>query len=55
MTTLKYEIFAETVRELVLTCKDKLVDYYSKFGIANEGITDKSEHGREWNHMRLTF
>lgn len=41
---------------LVLTCKDKLVNYYSKFGFLNEGITDKSEHGgAAWNQMRLTF
>ena len=41
---------------LVLTCKDKLVSYYAKFGFVNEGITDKSEHGGAvWNQMRLTF
>lgn len=41
---------------LVLTCKDRLVDYYSKFGFINEGITEKSEHGGvAWNQMRLTF
>ncbi len=41
---------------LVLTCKDKLVNYYSKFGFVNEGVTDKSTHGgAEWNQMRLTF
>jgi len=41
---------------LVLTCKDKLVHYYSKFGFVNEGTSDKSQHGGvEWNQMRLTF
>lgn len=41
---------------LVLTCKDKLVDYYAKFGFVNEGKTDKSQHGGvDWNQMRLTF
>ncbi len=41
---------------LVLTCKDKLVNYYSKFGFVNEGVTDKSAHGGvAWNQMRLTF
>ncbi len=39
---------------LVLTCKDKLVDYYAKFGFVNEGKSDKSNHGGvEWNQMRL--
>ena len=27
---------------LVLTCKDKLVPYYAKFGFQDEGVTDKS-------------
>lgn len=27
---------------LVLTCKESLVPYYSKFGFIDEGITDKS-------------
>lgn len=40
---------------LVLTCKDKLVHYYAKFGFVNEGIS-KSVHGNAvWNQMRLTF
>ena len=41
---------------LVLTCKDKLVDYYAKFGFVNEGKSAKSQHGGvEWNQMRITF
>jgi len=41
---------------LVLTCKDALVEYYSKFGFVNEGKTEKSSHGGvEWNQMRLVF
>ena len=41
---------------VVLRCKDKLVDYYAKFGFINEGHTDKSQHGGAvWNQMRLTF
>lgn len=41
---------------LVLTCKEKLVPYYAKFGFVNEGITDKSSHGGvTWYQMRLTF
>ena len=41
---------------LVLTCKDALIPYYSKFGFINEGISDKSTHGNvAWNQMRLTF
>ena len=41
---------------LVLTCKDKLVPYYTKFGFQDEGMTDKSTHGNVvWHQMRLTF
>ena len=41
---------------LVLTCKDRLVPYYVKFGFADEGVSDKSNHGNAvWHQMRLTF
>lgn len=41
---------------LVLTCKERLVPYYAKFGFADEGISDKSTHGNVvWHQMRLTF
>lgn len=43
-------------RGLVLTCKQRLVHYYAKFGFADEGVTDKSVHGGVvWHQMRLTF
>ena len=41
---------------LVLTCKEELINYYSKFGFVNEGVTSKSVHGGvTWYQMRLTF
>lgn len=41
---------------LVLTCKDKLVHYYARFGFADEGVSEKSTHGNVvWHQMRLTF
>ena len=41
---------------LVLTCKERLVPYYAKFGFADEGVSDKSTHGNVvWHQMRLTF
>lgn len=41
---------------LVLTCKDELVQYYSKFGFVDEGISSKSTHGNvKWHQMRLSF
>lgn len=40
---------------LVLTCKDKLIAYYSSFGFENEGIS-MSVHGNVvWYQMRLKF
>lgn len=39
---------------LVLTCKDRLVRYYAKFGFQDEGVTEKSTHGGVvWHQMRL--
>ena len=39
---------------VVLTCKDRLIHYYEKFGFVNEGLTAKSTHGgAEWYQMRL--
>ena len=40
---------------LVLTCKDRLVPYYAKFGFVNEGVSDSAHGNVVWNQMRLTF
>lgn len=40
---------------LVLTCKEKLLHYYAKFGFANEGISSSEHGGALWYQMRLTF
>lgn len=40
---------------LVLTCKDKLVHYYAKFGFKNEGISESTHGGAVWYDMRLVF
>ena len=41
---------------LVLTCKEKLIAYYAKFGFVDEGVSDKSVHGNiAWHQMRLIF
>lgn len=41
---------------LVLTCKEKLIPYYAKFGFVDEGVSDKSTHGNVvWHQMRITF
>lgn len=40
---------------VVLTCKERLVAYYSKFGFVNEGISQSEHGGVVWYQMRLTF
>ena len=46
---------AQGRKGLVLTCKDRLIPYYAKFGFVNEGVS-QSVHGNvTWNQMRLTF
>lgn len=40
---------------LVLTCKDKLIHYYEKFGFVNEGVSKSVHGGAVWYDMRLTF
>ena len=40
---------------LVLTCKEKLIHYYAKFGFVNEGISESVHGNVVWYQMRLTF
>lgn len=46
----------ENRKGVVLTCKEKLIPYYSKFGFVDEGVSKYSTHGGVlWHQMRLTF
>lgn len=49
------ECKAQGRKGIVLTCKDKLVHYYEKFGYVNEGKSDSTHGGAVWYDMRLTF
>lgn len=40
---------------LVLTCKDRLVPYYAKFGFQDEGISESEHGGVVWHEMRLSL
>ena len=40
---------------LVLTCKDKLVHYYAKFGFVSEGVSESVHGGVVWYQMRQKF
>ena len=46
---------AQSRRGLVLTCKDRLVHYYAKFGFVSEGISGSTHGDVTWYQMRLTF
>lgn len=39
----------------VLTCKDKLIHYYEKFGYQNYGVSQSVHGGVVWYDMRLEF
>ena len=46
---------AQGRKGLVLTCKDRLIPYYAKFGFVNEGVSESVHGNVVWNQMRLTF
>lgn len=46
---------AQGRKGLVLTCKEKLIHYYAKFGFVNEGISESVHGNVTWYQMRLTF
>ena len=49
------EAKAQGRKGLVLTCKDKLVHYYARFGFVSEGVSGSAHGGVTWYQMRLTF
>ena len=40
---------------VILTCKEKLIPYYSKFGYRNKGISNSVHGGALWYDMILEF
>lgn len=40
---------------VILTCKDKLIHYYSKFGFINKGVSKSNHGGSLWYDMILEF
>ena len=46
---------AQGRKGLVLTCKDKLVHYYAKFGFVSEGVSGSTHGNVVWYQMRLRF
>lgn len=40
---------------VILTCKEKLIHYYEKFGYVNKGISKSVHGGSKWYDMILVF
>ncbi len=40
---------------MILTCKDRLIPYYEKFGYRNMGVSGSVHGGAIWYDMRLDF
>ncbi|NLT08699.1 MAG: GNAT family N-acetyltransferase [Ruminococcus sp.] len=40
---------------IVLTCKEELIPFYSRFGFVSEGISSSEHGGVKWYQMRLRF
>ncbi|GLC81214.1 GNAT family N-acetyltransferase [Lacrimispora brassicae] len=40
---------------MILTCKDRLIQYYEKFGYRNMGVSGSVHGGAVWYDMRLDF
>lgn len=40
---------------LVLTCKDRLVGFYERFGYVDEGMSSSTHGNVAWHQMRLRF
>ncbi|WP_173456442.1 GNAT family N-acetyltransferase [Ruminococcus flavefaciens] len=38
---------------IVLTCKEKLIQFYSRLGFVSEGVSSSEHGGAEWYQMRL--
>lgn len=49
------EAKAQGRKGLVLTCKEKLVHYYAKFGFVSEGVSSSTHGNVVWYQMRLRF
>lgn len=49
------DVKAQGRKGLVLTCKDRLIPYYERFGFVSEGKSASCHGGASWNSMRLTY
>ena len=40
---------------VVLTCKERLVGFYARFGFVDEGVSASTHGGAVWHQMRCRF
>lgn len=40
---------------VVLTCKQALLPFYSRFGFVDEGVSGSTHGGVVWHQMRIVF
>jgi hypothetical protein len=40
---------------VILTCKEELIQYYTRFGYVNTGISKSVHGGSKWYNMILEF
>ena len=50
-----HDVRAEGKKGLILTCKEALIPYYSKFGFEVEGVSESTHGNAKWYQMRLVF
>lgn len=55
MTQLIQDSRQRQLTGIVLTCKEKLLPFYSRFGFMNEGISNSTHGNAVWYQMRLEF
>ena len=52
MKKLIEDLEKENRKEIVLTCKENLLEFYKKFGFEDEGISTSEHGGAKWYQMR---
>ena len=55
MNRLMQEAKARGKKGMILTCKDRLIHYYEKFGYRNLGLSASVHGGAVWSDMLLEF
>ena len=55
MNRLMQEAKARGKKGMILTCKDRLIHYYEKFGYVNLGLSQSVHGGAVWYDMILEF